>query len=75
MKKYKCYIRVVTKYKKGTKMNKFVITKKIAKQGKNNVIVIPSCLKEHLKAGSLVKIEITNLEEYLLNGGKENAGA
>ncbi|VVB77633.1 Uncharacterised protein [uncultured archaeon] len=39
-------------------MNKIVITKKIAKQGKNNVLVIPSCLKDMLKAGSIVKVEI-----------------
>lgn len=43
-------------------MNKIIITKKIAKQGKNSVIVIPSCLKEMLQPGSIVKVEITNLK-------------
>ena len=42
-------------------MNKIIITKKIAKQGKNNVIVIPSFLKDKLKAGSIVQIEISNI--------------
>lgn len=41
--------------------NKITITKKIAKQGKNSVIVIPTALREILKAGSLVQIEITHL--------------
>ena len=48
-------------------MDKIIITKKVAKQGKNNVIVIPSFLKQHIKAGSLVKVEITNLNDYPVN--------
>jgi len=46
-------------------MNKIIITKKIAKQGKNNVIIIPSYLKEYFQSGEIVKIEIEklNLEE------------
>ncbi|MBI5332525.1 MAG: hypothetical protein HZB65_03045 [Candidatus Aenigmarchaeota archaeon] len=44
-------------------MDKIIITKKIAKQGKNNVIVIPSFLKDKLKAGSIVQIEISNIGE------------
>lgn len=44
-------------------MDKIVITKKIAKQGRNNVIVIPSFLKDMLKAGSIVKVEIEVLNK------------
>jgi bifunctional DNA-binding transcriptional regulator/antitoxin component of YhaV-PrlF toxin-antitoxin module len=43
-------------------MNKIVMTKKIAKQGKNSIIVIPSYLREVFKPGNVVKIEIENLE-------------
>jgi len=43
--------------------NKITITKKIAKQGRNSIIVIPACLRDSLKAGSLVQIEITPLGE------------
>jgi bifunctional DNA-binding transcriptional regulator/antitoxin component of YhaV-PrlF toxin-antitoxin module len=39
-------------------MDKIIITKKIAKQGRNNIIVIPSYLREYFQAGSIVKIEI-----------------
>jgi hypothetical protein len=39
-------------------MDKIIITKKIAKQGNNNIIVIPSYLKNMLKSGSIVKVEI-----------------
>ena len=44
-------------------MQKFTITKKIAKSGNNNIIVIPKVLKEVLKPKTLVKldIEIINL--------------
>ncbi|MDD5192387.1 MAG: hypothetical protein PHH54_01820 [Candidatus Nanoarchaeia archaeon] len=43
-------------------MDKIIITKKIARQGKNSVIIIPTCLKEEFKPGNIVKIEITNLK-------------
>ncbi|MBD3304433.1 hypothetical protein GF343_04760 [Candidatus Woesearchaeota archaeon] len=45
-------------------MQKFAITKKIARSGKNNIIVIPTILKQVLKAGTVVKldIEVINLE-------------
>jgi len=42
--------------------NKIIITKKVAKQGKNLLIVIPSYLKEFIKPGEVVKIEIEKLE-------------
>ena len=40
----------------------FTITKKIAKQGKQAVIIIPTLLQEHLSPGTLeeIKIEIIN---------------
>ncbi|MBU2523514.1 MAG: hypothetical protein KKE23_04490 [Nanoarchaeota archaeon] len=42
--------------------NKITITKKISKQGNNHMIVIPTYLREMLKAGSLVQVEITTLD-------------
>ncbi|MFC1686097.1 hypothetical protein ACFLZZ_03690 [Nanoarchaeota archaeon] len=41
--------------------DKITITKKIAKQGTNAVIVIPKHLQHLLQAGSLVQLEITTL--------------
>ena len=41
------------------KMNKqFTITKKIAKHGKQAVIIIPTLLQEHLSHGTLVEVKI-----------------
>jgi predicted RNA binding protein YcfA (HicA-like mRNA interferase family) len=42
---------------------KFTITKKIAKHGKQSVIIIPSALKEQIKPKTLAKITIDILEE------------
>ncbi len=39
-------------------MEQYVITKKIAKQGKHAVIIIPTYLNGRIKAGSLAKITI-----------------
>jgi hypothetical protein len=39
----------------------FVITKKIAKHGKQSVIIIPILLQEHLKPGTLVQISIDRI--------------
>jgi antitoxin component of MazEF toxin-antitoxin module len=36
----------------------FTITKKIAKYGSQGVIIIPTMLQEHLKAGKLAQITI-----------------
>ena len=36
----------------------FIITKKIAKQGKNSIIVIPKFLQDDLKRGVIVKLTI-----------------
>jgi len=41
----------------------FTITKKIAKHGKQSVLVIPTCLMDELKPRSLVKVTIDVLEE------------
>lgn len=48
-------------------MKKFTITKKIAKSGDNNIIIIPKVLKTVLKAKTLVKIDIE-----ILDLGEEN---
>jgi len=39
-----------------------VITKKIAKHGRQAVIIIPSLLQDRLKAGNIVKVEIEVLD-------------
>lgn len=40
----------------------FTITKKIAKHGKQAIIVVPKLLEQHLKPGTIVelKIEVIN---------------
>lgn len=40
----------------------YVITKKIAKQGKNSIIVIPSFLKEMLRPQTIVELKIKIIE-------------
>jgi hypothetical protein len=45
-------------------MNKsFTITKKIAKHGKQAVIIIPALLQAHLEPGKLCEIKIEILEK------------
>lgn len=39
-------------------MKKFTITKKIAKSGNNNIIIIPKYFKEVLKPNTIVKLDI-----------------
>lgn len=46
------------------KMAEYTITKKIAKQGKNNIIIIPTILKHQLKSKTLVKVTIEIIEEH-----------
>lgn len=41
---------------------KFIITKKIAKHGKQAIIVIPKVLEEHLKPGTIAEITIDVLQ-------------
>ena len=43
-------------------MNEFTLTKKISKQGSQNMIIIPQFLKEQLKAKTLVEVRIRILE-------------
>lgn len=45
----------------------YVITKRIAKQGKHNIIIIPSYLSDNLKHKTLVKVTID-----ILNGEKND---
>lgn len=40
----------------------FTITKKIAKHGRQAVIIIPSLLQEQLKSGTLVEVRIEVLD-------------
>jgi hypothetical protein len=40
-----------------------VITKKIAKHGKQAIIVVPRILEQHLKPGTMVKIAIDIVQE------------
>ena len=37
---------------------KYTITKKIAKHGRQAVIIVPTLLQNHLKPGTLVEIKI-----------------
>ena len=41
----------------------FTITKRIAKHGKQNVIVIPSFLREELKPRTVVQLKINIIKE------------
>jgi len=43
--------------------NQYIITKKIAKHGKQAIIVIPKVLENILKPGTLAQIEINILPE------------
>ena len=40
----------------------YTITKKIAKHGEKAIIIIPTCLKEQLKPGTVAEIVINVLE-------------
>ncbi len=40
----------------------YIITKRIAKQGKHNIIIIPSYLQNNLKSKTLVKVTIDILK-------------
>ena len=42
--------------------DEFVITKKLAKHGKQCVLVIPNYLQSALKAGSVVEVRIKTLQ-------------
>ena len=40
-----------------------VITKRIAKHGKQAIIVVPRILEDHLKPGTMVKLSIDIVQE------------
>jgi len=42
--------------------SQFTITKKIAKHGKQAIIVIPKMLEEHLRPGTVVELNIEVLD-------------
>ncbi len=44
-------------------MKQFIITKKVAKHGKQNIIVIPKVLQDSLKPKTVVKLTIDILKE------------
>ena len=46
----------------------FIITKKIAKHGSQNIIVIPKVLQNQLRPKTIVKLTIDVLEEVNENG-------
>ena len=52
---YRKYIQMKTK--------KFTITKKIAKHGKQSIIVIPKLLQEDLKPNTIIKLDIEVLRK------------
>ena len=59
-------------------MKTFNLVKKIAKHGRQNVIVIPAILQEDLKAGSIVQLKIdiikddcSSAEQILKEGVKD----
>jgi len=54
------------------KNKQFTITKKIAKHGKQSIIVIPSILKEKIISGMLVKVTIDVLENKFTRQENEN---
>jgi hypothetical protein len=43
--------------------NQFSITKRIAKHGKQAIIVVPKLLEEHLKPGTIVELKIEIIEQ------------
>ena len=45
-------------------MKTFTITKKIAKHGKQSVIVIPSFLNQELKPKTIVEVKINVIKEF-----------
>lgn len=45
------------------KMEEFVITKKIAKQGSQQMILLPVFLRDEIPSGSLVKVTIEVIDK------------
>jgi hypothetical protein len=44
----------------------FTITKKIAKHGKQAIIVVPKVLEEHLRPGTIVELRIEVITNKIL---------
>lgn len=51
-------------------MDQFVLTKKIAKHGRQNIIVLPSILKNELAHNTIVKLTIDIIKRPE-NGGEQ----
>jgi len=49
-------------YNKTMAKEQYIITKRIAKQGKHSILIIPSYLQDKLKGRTLVKVTIDVLE-------------
>ena len=64
MKNRKVYKGEVGKYVYSMyKMNSFTITKKIAKHGKQAILVIPKILENKLKPGTIVKVTMDVIDD------------
>lgn len=50
------------------KQKSYVITKRIAKHGKQSVILIPKYLQEQLKPKTIVEVRIDIIKEAIENG-------
>ena len=44
-------------------MSQYIITKKVAKHGKQAIIVIPRILENELKPGTIVKVTVDVIKE------------
>ncbi|OGJ21606.1 hypothetical protein A3K73_02935 [Candidatus Pacearchaeota archaeon RBG_13_36_9] len=62
-KKYTIQKQDVSVSQNSLKQRNFVITKKIAKHGKQAIIIIPTALKEQIKPSMLAKVTIDVLED------------
>ena len=51
-------------------MKSYTITKRIAKHGKQSVILIPKYLQDELKPKTIVEIRINIIKEASENGGE-----
>ena len=51
-----------------SKQKSYVITKKIAKHGKQPIILVPKILEDELKPGTIVKLNIEVVKEAVENG-------
>ena len=45
-------------------MKKFILTKKIAKHGSQNIIILPTFLKDSLKPKTLVRVTIDVIDDH-----------